>query len=222
MIRRLLVGPNRTPQVDSRPYSLKKQKPESQTRAAWPVGVKKNTMKNWALTNWPDWFERQREGREGPEGYTGTLQSRPERFPPKAEGQDQKWKLYPAYRPRPKLQRRRRKMGRRRQELQIHKELGDKPVCDRNFVSVHHSLSSSHSSIPGLPLTSVSSQALGSPLPGTKRSSPTPSCPTRVRAGKPVWEPQEARILLESGKSLNRQAPRARSILPNTQDERNM
>lgn len=48
--------------MDSRPYSLKRQKPESQTRAAWPVGVK-NTMKNWALTNWLDWFERQRERR---------------------------------------------------------------------------------------------------------------------------------------------------------------
>lgn len=26
------------------------------------MGVK-NTMKNWALANWLDWFERQREGR---------------------------------------------------------------------------------------------------------------------------------------------------------------
>lgn len=83
----------------------------------------------------------------------------------------------------------------------------DKPECDSNFVSLHHSLSSSQSGLPSLPLTSVSSQALGSPLPGTKRSSSTPSSPTRVKAGKSAWEPQEARILLESGKSLNGQAP---------------
>lgn len=158
-------------------------------------------MKNWALTNWLDWFERQREGR----ARKATLE--PCRSPLKAEGQDQEWKLCPADRPRPRFWRRRRQKVGRRQELQMHKELGDKPVCDRNFVSLHHSLSSSQSSIPGLTLTSVNSQALGSPLPGTKRSSPTPSSPTRVRAGKPVWEPQEARILLESGKSLNRQAP---------------
>lgn len=163
-------------------------------------------MKNWALTNWLDWFEKQREGR----AQKATLEpckADQRGFPPKAEGQDQEWKLCQAYMPRPGPWRRRWKVGRRRQELQMHKELGDKPVCDRNFVCLQHSLSSSQSAIPGLTLTSVHSQALGPHLPGTKRSSPTPSSPTRGRAGKPVWELQEARILLESGKSLNGQAP---------------
>lgn len=166
-------------------------------------------MKNWALTNWLDWFERQREGR----AQKATLEpckADQRGSPPKAEGQDQEWKLCPGYMPTYSgayiLWRRWRKVGRRRQELEKHKELGDKPVCEELFLP------------PPLPLKFpkrhswsyiylVCSQALGPHLPGTKRSSPTPSSPTRGRAGKPVWEPQEARILLESGKSLNGQAP---------------
>lgn len=62
--------------------------------------------------------------------------------------------------------------------------------------------------------------ALGPPLPGTRRSSPPPSPPTRVKAGRLAWEPQAARILLESGKSLHLRSPRARPQLPNPRDER--
>lgn len=103
----------------------------------------------------------------------------------------------------------------------MHKELGDRPVCDRKTLSP----STTPSQVPHVAflvshLPSVNSQALGSPLRGTKRSSPTPSPPTRVMAGMPAWEPQEARILLESSKSLNGQAPGARPKLPNIQDER--
>lgn len=40
------------PQVDSWPSPLKKQKPESQARAGWPV-EEKTQMTNWALqTGW--------------------------------------------------------------------------------------------------------------------------------------------------------------------------
>lgn len=103
----------------------------------------------------------------------------------------------------------------------MHKELGDRPVRDRKTLSP----STTPSQVPKVAflashLPSVNSQELGSPLPGTKRSSPTPSPPTRVMAGMPAWEPQGARILLESGKALNGQASRARPILPKVQDER--
>lgn len=162
-------------------------------------------MKNWALTNWLDWFERQREGRAG----KATLE------PCKADqrGSHQGGGTKSGSSVQPLCQGHSsgggcgRWGGGDRSYRCTERELGAKPVGDRNFVSLHHSLSSSQSGTPGLPLTPLGSQALGPLLPGTKRSSPTLPSPTRVRAGKPVLEPQEARILLESGKSLNGQAP---------------
>lgn len=72
------MDPERTPQVECWLGPLKKPKPESQARAAWPV-AEENTIRNWAPANWLDWFERQGEG-EGQGDSTSSLQSRHEKF----------------------------------------------------------------------------------------------------------------------------------------------
>lgn len=181
-------------------------------------------MKNWALTNWLDWFERQREGR----AQKATLEpckADQRGSPPKAEGQDREWKLCPGYMPTYSgayiLWRRWRKVGRRRQELQKHKELGDKPVCEELFLPPPLPLKfpKRHSwSYTYLPL-----------LPGPWSS--------------PSWYKEKQPYPLFSYKGKGRQAslgttgsqnplrirqisewagPGARPILPNTQHEKNM
>lgn len=66
-------------------------------------------MKNWALANWLDWFELQREGRAW-EATLEACKADQRGSPPKGEGQE--WKLCPAYMPRLRLWRRRQKVGR--------------------------------------------------------------------------------------------------------------
>lgn len=159
-------------------------------------------MKNWVLTNWLDWFERQRGGRAG----KATLE--PCKAAQRGSHQRQRDTTKSGSSVQPICQGRSSGGGGGRwgggdRSYRCTKNLVTSQ-CVTGTVSLHHSLSSS-----SIPLTSVGSrsQALGSPLPGTKRSSPPLPSPTGVRAGKPVWEPQQARILLKSGKSLNGQAP---------------
>lgn len=84
-------------------------------------------MKNWALANRLDWFAGRGKGGLG--GDSGSLQSRRERgSPPKAQGQDQEWKLCPAYMPGPGRWRGRRKVEREAAGVTDHKGLGDRPV----------------------------------------------------------------------------------------------
>lgn len=72
----------------------------------------KNTMKNWAPTNWLDWFERQGEG-EGQGNYMGSLYSRPEKFHTRGGRRTRPWEgLCPAWMPEPRLPRRRHKFRR--------------------------------------------------------------------------------------------------------------
>lgn len=75
----------------------------------------------------------------------------------------------------------------------MHLERGDRPVCDRKTLSP--------STTPSL-APKVAFLVLYLPS-STPRHLALPSPPTRVKAGKSAWEPQEARILLESGKSLS-------------------
>lgn len=177
-------------------------------------------MKNWALTNWLDWFERQREGR----ARKATLE--PCRADRRGPHQRQRDKTKSGSSVRPIGQGRSSGGGGGRWGG------GDRSYrCTKNLVTSQCvtgtlSPSTTPSQIPKaaflvLHLPPSAPRPLV-PLPGTKRSSPTSSSPTRVRAGKPVWEPQGARILLESGKSLNQEAPESDPYPPNTQDERNM
>lgn len=84
---------------------------------------KKNTMKNWALANWLDWFERQREGRAR-EATLGAGKADQSGSPPQHRDEARRGALssLPA-------------RWRRRQELQVHLERGDRPVCDRETLS---------------------------------------------------------------------------------------
>lgn len=169
-------------------------------------GGKKNTMKNWALANWLDWFERQREGRAR-EATLGAGKADQSGSPPQQRDEARSGALssLPA-------------MWRRRQELQVHLERDDRPVCDRKTLSP----STTPSRLPKLHSWSCTylHQLPGAWLspPWHKEKQPYPRSSHEGKGRQVCLGTTGSQNPLRTRQISELTVPRARPILPNTRE----